>query len=141
MSYSHLIRFRLSIQPSLFLALAAAISALALTGCRSGSHKTAHLAGTITIAGQAPPSDARVRVDISPTASEQGNGAESTITGNKYDCPNCPLGKVTVYVVVDRPAERASLIDPIYAAGLELDVTSDNLQQDFDLKPFKPSAP
>jgi hypothetical protein len=120
------------------LLLVLAFSSLGLTGCGGGSHKTAHLAGTITIAGQAPPADARIRVDISPTAAEQGSGAASTITGNKYDCPNSPVGKVTVYVVVDRPAERTSLIDPIYAAGLELNVTGDDLQHDFDLKPYKP---
>jgi hypothetical protein len=114
-------------------------------GCGPAAPKTAHLAGTITVAGQAPPADARVRLSIAPTVERPGAG--SHVTGNKYDCPNSPLG----HIAVDGPAattpsnfttdpadQYISLIDPIYSAGLELDVTGDNLKQDFDLKPFKP---
>jgi hypothetical protein len=122
------------------------------TGCGPAANKTARLAGAITIAGQAPPADARIRLNISPTTPKQGGGAGSRVTGNQYDCTSCPLGKVTVYIAInhstgDNPTDAArargdestSLIDPIYSAGIELDVTGDNLKQDFDLKPYKPS--
>jgi hypothetical protein len=133
-------------RPALTSAALLIAAAITFGGC-STAPKTAHVAGTITITGQAPPAGSIVRLNISPTAAEKGPGAGSQVTGNKYDCPNCPLGKVTVYVSVDRPPtaataenrENTSLIDPIYSAGINLDVVADNLKQDFDLKPFKPS--
>ena len=125
---------------------AIAAAAFACSGCGT-THKTAHLAGAVTIAGQAPPAGSIVRLNISPTTADQGPAAGSHVTGNEYDCPNCPLGKVTVYVSFDSPPtatsvanrENTNLIDTIYSSGINIDVTGDNLKQDFDLKPFKPT--
>jgi hypothetical protein len=70
------------------------------------------------------------------------------VANGKYDCPDVPLGKVRVYFSVMRPTgkmitesdnrpfpEVASIIASKYASGIEIDVTGDNSNQNFDLEP------
>ena len=125
------------------LALMCATLAACDSGRRSG---TARLQGTVTLNGQPLPADAQANVTFSPV--DKGRTAGTVVANGEYDCPDVPLGKVRVYFSVMRPTgkmitesdnrpypEVASIIAQKYASGIEIEVTDDNSNQDFDLEP------
>jgi hypothetical protein len=119
---------------------------IAAAGCNNSTKKVAHLQKTITIAGQPLPAGAMASLSIRPTAPGQGRAAGAAGVNEKYNCLDAPLGKVKVFVDVQHPTGKmitesdgvpfkkyGSLIAPKYTGGIELDITEDNLNQNFDL--------
>jgi hypothetical protein len=107
---------------------------LVLAGCSVPEKKTAHLRGTITIAGQPLPADALTSVSFRPTASGQSRAAGANIVAGKYDCLDVPLGKVAVFISAQHPTgkmiseaggtpyqEFVNLISTKYSSGIDLD--------------------
>jgi hypothetical protein len=118
---------------------------LVLAGCGAAEKRTAHLQGTITIAGKSLPADALANISFRPTAQGQSRAAGVTVVAGKYDCPDVPLGKVAVTISIQHPTgkmvseaggtpfqEYASLISG--GSGINLEVTGDKPNQDFDLE-------
>jgi hypothetical protein len=108
---------------------------------------TAHLRGTVTIGGKFLPADVESNVTIRPTVSGQSRTVGVPVIGGKYDCPNAPMGAVKVYISIQQRTgkvihqddgseypELKSIASPEYGLGIKMDVTGDNLSQDFDLK-------
>jgi hypothetical protein len=124
-----------------------ALASLTITSCNAGSRPgTAHLEGTVTIDGQPLPADAQASITFRPMSG--GRSAGATVSGGKYVCHDAPLGKVKVYVAVERPTgkmlvesdnrpypEVASIIASKYSLGIDVDVTGDNRKLDFELEP------
>jgi hypothetical protein len=116
-----------------------------VAGCSGGSGPTAHLAGAVTINGTSVPSDAEAAVSFEPQVG--GQSVSAPITDGRYDSPNTPQGTVVVKFYISRrvgpikTSERtgekyqdtANLVPPDRAAGMSLEVSEDNLKQDFDL--------
>lgn len=129
--------------PIAYLLLVLAIAA----GCGGADGPpTAHLQGTVLLAGQPIPADARATISFEPRERAQGAPASAEIVSGKYDCPNVPLGPVTVFFNITQPTgpeyttprgdktrDVKSLTPPKYGAGTPLDVAGDNAAQDFDL--------
>jgi hypothetical protein len=139
---------KLTTIPTRTVLMAVALSACTLIGgCGTDRRAgTAHLQGTVTINGQPLPDDAQANVTFAPAS--KGRTAGAVITNGEYDCPDAPLGKVKAYFSVMRPtgrtitetdnrpyAEVGSIIASKYASGIDLDVSGDNANQDFDLEP------
>ena len=106
---------------------------------------TAHVAGTVTINGDPVPSDAEAALSFKPLGG--GELASVPITNGRYDSPRTPQGSVLVNFYISRrvgpikTSERtgekyqdiANLVPPEHAAGMSLEVSGDNLNQNFDL--------
>jgi hypothetical protein len=117
---------------------------LLMSGCGKGSAPTAHLAGAVMIGGAPIPSDADAALSFKP---QNGKAVSVPITNGKYDSPNTPVGSVLVQFYISRrvgpmkTSERtgekyqdiANLVPPDHAAGMSLEVSKDNLNQDFAL--------
>jgi hypothetical protein len=120
-----------------------------LGGCGGSSVPTAHLAGKVLLDGKPIPSDAEASLmfvregakDDEATVRVPINVGDST-----YDAPNVPQGAVRAYFSITRkgPAkisERTgeeyhdiiNLVPGQYATGIPLQVSGDNINQDFDL--------
>lgn len=118
---------------------------LLMQGCGQNSGSTAHLAGAVTIKGAPIPSDANAALSFAPL--KGGEAVSVPIVGGRYDSPNTPQGSVSVKFYISRPigpekvSERtgekyqdiANLVPPEHAAGMVLEVSGDNLNQDFEL--------
>jgi hypothetical protein len=101
----------------------------------------------VTIAGQ-PLSDKAVGgVSFRPMQAGQGREVFAQLTNGRYDSPQTPKGPVKVYFSISQPTGRtiksertgqevpelANAVPEKYAAGVDLDVTGDNSDQNFDL--------
>jgi hypothetical protein len=123
---------------------------LALASCSSTDKKTAHLQGVVTIAGKSLPADALANISFRPTMQGQSRSVGTACVAGKYDCPEVPLGKVKVIISIQHPTgkmiseaggtpfqEYVSLISDKYGDGIDLDVSGDKPNQDFDLEPVQ----
>jgi hypothetical protein len=125
------------------------ILALATVGCGKSGPPSAHLQGTVTIAGQPIPADATATIAFEPqNTAKQGPPGSAPIVDGAYDCPQVPLGAVTVYFNISQPtgpeyttsrgdkARNVTNLTPAkYQPGVPLDVAGDNASQNFDLTP------
>jgi len=115
------------------------------SGCGKSAPPTAHLAGAVTINGAPVPADAKAALSFEPVAG--GESVSATITDGRYDVAAAPQGSLLVRFYISRPvgpkkvSERtgqeyqdvANLVPPQHAAGMTIEVTADNLKQDFAL--------
>lgn len=119
---------------------------LALTsGCSRSGPATAHLSGAVTIKGEPVPADAQAGLSFEPLGG--GKSVSAKIVDGKYDAPDAPQGSVLVKFYISRPvgpkkvSERtgqefqdiANIVPPEHAAGVKIEVSGDNLNQDFKL--------
>jgi hypothetical protein len=100
----------------------------------------------ITINGQPLPSDAEGSVSFSPTSKDQGKPSSAPIAGGKYDCDTVPMGNVRATFNIyrlgaeytsgrgEKARETINLVPPAAATGVDVQVTGDKPDQDFDLK-------
>jgi hypothetical protein len=116
-----------------------------MSGCGKRSAPTAHLAGAVTINGQPVPADAEAALSFEPQAG--GRSVSVAITSGRYDSPNTPQGSVLVRFYISqrvgpvKVSERtgqeyqdiANIVPPQHAAGMTIEVSGDNLNQDFAL--------
>jgi hypothetical protein len=128
-------------------AMCLAVVGVGTAGCGgSGGKPTAHLQGTVTLAGQPVPADATAHISFTPAGKDQATAASAPIVDGKYDCPAAPEGAVRVFFNITQPTgpeyttdrgEKArhmkDLLPPKYGSGLELQVTGENAEQNFDL--------
>jgi hypothetical protein len=108
---------------------------------------TAHLQGAITLNGGALPVDAEGAITFKPASGGQGRTVTVPIVAGQYDSPDTPKGAVKAYLVISKPtgrtyksertgaqvAEVASIVPPKYGAGVDLEVTGDATDQNFEL--------
>ncbi len=126
--------------------MASAVLAAATLGCGGGGGNTAHLQGTVTIGGQPVPSDATGHISFIPTGKGQAPAASATIVNSKFDCPAVPQGAVKVSFSITQASgptyttDRGqtaqaveSLVPEKSVSGVDLEVTGDNAEQNFDL--------
>ena len=127
------------------------ICALALAlgwcvGCGGGasSGNTAHLQGAITLGGQPLPADAEGAVTF---RSVSGSAVTAPIAHGRYDSPATPKGTVKAYFTISKPtgktyksertgaevAETISIVPASVTGGIDVDVSADNAEQNFDL--------
>jgi hypothetical protein len=116
-----------------------------ITGCGGSTGPQAHLSGTVTINGDPVPADAQAALSFRPV--QGGEAVSVPITNGRYDSPNTPQGSVSVKFHISRPIgpvkrsehggteyrDIESLVPPEYAAGMTIEVSGDNLNQDFEL--------
>jgi hypothetical protein len=127
-------------------ALAAAACA-ALTGCGEAGEATAHLQGTVTLGGKPLPSDATAHIQFVPVEKDQAPAMAAPVVNGNYDAPAVPLGAVRVYFNVTQPAgqeyvnergdkvrDAKNLTPAKYGSGIDLTVSDDNPEQNFDLE-------
>jgi hypothetical protein len=127
---------------AVFVALLCAI--VAATGCNSGRKPgTARLEGRVTIDGQPPPAGAIGSIAFRPTGKGQPTSAQ--IVDGKYKCEDVPLGDVVASVQLVLPTgkmvseggrsfqELRNLVSSKHDQGINLNVTGDNPNQDFEL--------
>jgi hypothetical protein len=121
---------------------------LIASGCGNGNSKpTAHVSGTVTINGQPLPADAEGTIMFRPAAEGMAKTAGLPIITGKYDSPQTPAGEVTVYFGIQKTTGKqiSDAGGPLYpefrnivpagdAKGIELTITSDNSEQNFDLE-------
>jgi hypothetical protein len=89
------------------------------------------------------PSDAWATINFSETTTRVATSAP--ITDSKYDAPDVPLGKVNAFIQIVQPTgkmaseggrswpETRNLVADKYNRGIQLDVTDDNSDQNFEL--------
>lgn len=118
---------------------------LLISGCAETSAPTAHLAGTVTIGGAPIPADADASMSFVRVTG--GKGVTVPIVDGRYDSPQTPEGDVMVRFSISHsvgPVKKSehggveyrdseSLVPQKYAGGTRLNVSGDNLSQDFDL--------
>jgi hypothetical protein len=118
-----------------------------LLGCGGGGGDTAHLQGAVTIGGQPIPAEATGSITFDPA--QAGPAAKTvtvTIEGGRYDSPETPLGSVRAVFNVQAPdgpeytTDRGvkarnikNIVPEKSQAGVSIEVTGDNPNQDFDL--------
>ena len=129
------------------ISLIGAAFVAAACGCGAGSSKpTAHLQGTVTIAGKPIPADAEASVTFKPAKSGQARSTSAMIINGTYDAPDVPTGPVNAYVNIQQPTGREitesvsrpykeyrSLVPSKYGEGIPLEVKGDKADQNFDL--------
>lgn len=128
--------------------LALATTLLSCFGCGGGSSSgnTAHLEGTVTLAGQPLPTDVEASILFRPAQSSQGKTVSVPLVAGKYDSPNTPTGAVKAFFTIQQPTgrvfdndrgapikEQKSLVPDKYGAGFDLTVSDDNDAQNFEL--------
>jgi hypothetical protein len=117
---------------------------IVIAGCNGGRKPgTARLEGSVTIDGQPPPAEAKGSISFRPTGKGQPTSAQ--IVDGKYKCDDVPLGEVVVFVQLVLPTgkmvsdggrsypELRNLVSSKYDQGIQLNVTDDNSNQDFEL--------
>jgi hypothetical protein len=121
------------------------------TGCPQSATTgpTAHLQGTVTLAGAPIPADATATITFSPLDSDSNAvPASSPIKDGKYDVPDAPLGKVRVNLSINRltgkmaapggegrpEPEVQSFVTRSWWEGQEIQVEGDNPSLNFDVK-------
>ncbi|BBO31187.1 hypothetical protein [Lacipirellula parvula] len=116
------------------------------TGCggRSSTGNTAHLQGQVTIGGQPLPAGADGAITFRTTA---GGAVTVPIAEGKYDSPATPRGAVKAYFSINKPtgktyksartgtdvAETVSIVPASVSNGVEVEVSGDKADQNFDL--------
>ena len=125
--------------------LAQALALATILGC-SGASGGAHLQGTVTLGDKEIPADAKAHIIFAPSGKTDGT-VTAPITGGRYDCPNVPIGNVTVHFDITQsagPMKRSkrtgaeyqdvvNLVPAQYATGVPLEVIGDKADQDFKL--------
>ena len=125
--------------------IAVSIVLFLMSGCGKRPAPTAHLAGAVTINGDPVPADADAALSFEPLAG--GKSVSAPITNGRYDSPQAPQGSVSVRFYISqrvgpvRISQRtgkeyqdvANLVPPQHAAGMTIQVSGDNLNQDFNL--------
>jgi hypothetical protein len=128
-----------------------AFSAIAMTGAvgcgGAGGKATAHLQGTVTLAGKPLPADAIGTITFIPTSKDQAPAATAEIAGGNYDCPAAPQGSVRVSFNITQPTgpeyttdrggqarQLTNIVPDKYAAGVDVEVTGDDAAFDFDME-------
>ncbi|HEX2475648.1 MAG TPA: hypothetical protein VHK01_12935 [Lacipirellulaceae bacterium] len=139
----------LSSNPPGALLVAALLSiVIGVVGCNGGRKPgTARLEGQITLDGQPPPAGAVGSISFRATGQGQAASTSAQIVDGEYKCDNVPLGDVVVFVQLILETgktiteggrsypERRNLVSPKHdQKGIELKVTDDNSNQDFDLE-------
>jgi hypothetical protein len=125
-----------------FFSVALLTLATCCAGCGESRPKTARLAGRVTLDGQEL---ATGRMQLIPQDSGTSGPATAEIKAGHYECRDAPLGNVRAYISAVRETgkmnteysqpfpEVVSLIPVKYAPGIELSVTGDKLDQNFEL--------
>jgi hypothetical protein len=109
----------------------------------------AQLAGMVTINGKSLPADAEGTITFMSTALNQAPPTQVRLSGGSYKADAVPIGRVLVLfnvtrltgrMVTEKDAprgtpfpEREILVPVKCREGISLQVTGDNLRQDFDL--------
>jgi hypothetical protein len=116
-----------------------------MSGCATSSKPTAHLAGAVTINGEPVPGDADAALSFEPIGG--GKPMSVPIVNGRYDSRETPQGPVLVKFFISRrvgpikTSERTgekyqdivNLVPPEHAAGVTIEVSGENLNQDFVL--------
>ena len=127
-----------------WFALAITLSWCVGCGGSSSSGNTAHLQGAVTLAGQPLPAEAEGAITF---RSDSGGAATAPIVQGRYDSPATPKGIVKVYFSISKPtgktyksertgaeiAETISIVPASVSGGVDVDVSADNSDQNFDL--------
>jgi hypothetical protein len=116
------------------------------TGCGGGSStgNTAHLQGQVTIGGQPLPAGADGAITFRASA---GGAVTVPIAEGKYDSPATPRGAVKAYFSINKPtgktyksartgtdvAETISIVPASVSKGIDVEVSGDKADQNFDL--------
>ncbi|HEX6963434.1 MAG TPA: hypothetical protein VF175_16320 [Lacipirellula sp.] len=133
--------------PNLMRLVMHSLLAATALGCGGGGQPGAHLQGKVTIDGNEIPADAKAHIMFAPESASDAETVTAPIVNSRYDCPNAPLGSVTAYFEISRavgPMKRSertgaeyqevvSLIPADRTTGIQLEVTGDKADQDFDL--------
>jgi hypothetical protein len=125
------------------------LAAMAGCGPSGSSAPVARLAGTVTVNGKPLPADAEGTVTFMSIALNQAAPTQVRISGGSYKANAVPIGQVLVLfnitrltgrLVTEKDAprgtpflEREILVPVKCREGISLQVSGDNLQQDFDL--------
>jgi hypothetical protein len=121
-----------------------ALLALVVAGCGTSGLPTAKLEGTVTLDGTPI---ATGGIQFRPKDPKgQAPPAGAVISDGKYSAKGVPIGKVVVMVTAtketgktitqgsDSRPEAVNIIPQKYQKGIEIDVTGDNPNQNFELK-------
>ena len=126
------------------LALMATFSWCAGCGGSSSAGNTAHLQGQVTIGGQPLPAGSDGAITFRTSA---GGAVTVPIAEGKYDSPATPKGAVKAYFSINKPTgktyksertgtevvEKASIVPASVGNGVEVEVSGDKSDQNFDL--------
>lgn len=126
-----------------------AVAATAGCGHSGRSAPVARLAGTVTVNGKPLPADAEGAITFMSAVRDQAAPSQVRLSGGSYEADAVPIGQVNVLfsitrltgrMVTEKDAprgtpypEREILVPAKCREGIPLQVTGDNLQQNFDL--------
>ena len=115
-------------------------------GCGGGSSSgnTAHLQGAVTIGGQPLPAGAEGAVTF---RNASGSAVTAPISAGRYDSPATPKGAVKAFFTISKPTgktyksertgaeitETVSIVPASVSGGVDVEVSTDNADQNFDL--------
>ena len=128
--------------PRTTLALIGLLAVAGMAGCGGPGFPSARLEGTVTVDGQPVETG---NISFTPTQADRGSGATATISGGRYVAEGVPQGKVRVYFDATRETgrtieqfgkpypETVNVIPEKYRAGMEIDVSGEEVNQDFKL--------
>jgi hypothetical protein len=124
------------------------IVVLSSLGCHSKpAYPGAHLAGAVSVDSQ-PVQEGTIA--FTPTGSAHGKAVGAKISAGKYDCPYVPMGESLVQIYALRPTgktievmgskvpEMEDLVPKKDRDGIKIEVSGDNLNQDFALNSSNP---
>jgi hypothetical protein len=108
---------------------------------------TAQVQGTVTIGGEAIPTDAQGTISFVPTNVVQAGASTATISAGKYDATAVPKGKVLVTFTIMQPTgeekpfapgaraqmDVRNLVPSDKAGGVEVEISENNPNLNFDL--------
>jgi len=125
----------------------ALVIVVSCAGCGGDASNTAHVQGQVTIEGQPLPADAIGSITFQPTTPGQGPTVGAPLEDGKYDSPKTPLGPLRAYITVQQPTGRTidnargapapeykNIVSDQYGVGIEVEVTGDQDDLNFDLK-------
>ena len=126
------------------LALSLALGASLGCGGGTSSDDTAHLQGVVTIDGQPLPAEAQGSITF---RNDAGRAITAPIVEGRYDSPQTPRGAVKAYFTISKPTgktyksgrtgadvpETVSIVPASASGGLDVEVSADNSDQNFDL--------
>jgi hypothetical protein len=135
---------QVALQTTSLLALSMALGASLGCGGGSSSGDTAHLQGTVTIGGQPLPADAHGSITF---RNDAGKAVTAPIVDGSYDSPQTPRGAVKAYFTISTPTgktyksertgaevpETVSIVPASASGGLDVEVSTDKRDQNFDL--------
>ena len=119
--------------------------ALAIAGCSFGGGSAAHLSGQVTLSGKPLPGSAQAFITFASDA-DPNRSVSVPIAAGRYDSPATPAGPCRVFFEIttagpEKISERTgqpyrdivNLVPARHADGIPLEVSGDNINQDFDL--------